>query len=242
MPKMHRPRVAVFASGHGTTFRAVADAVHDGLADFEIALLICDHDDVGVLDHAKEVNRLYGMNIKVEIINKKRYPGGARRRGQTTEEAEATLRVLEENNIDHVALIGFWRIVGPEVTAEYGWTPEFAAKDPKHRGLYLARMSNTHPGILPATTDTYGVPAQAKVLELGLKETAHTLLVVTSGGIDDGPVIAENRVPVFAPGKYPSKLADTPEKLFARVQRVEKAHLPLDLDKFLKDQQEFLAS
>jgi len=236
MPKTYRPKIAVFASGHGTTFRAVAEAVHDGLVDFDIALLVCDHDNVGVLDHAQEVNQLYGMDIKVEIINKKRYPGGQRQRGQTVEEAKATLAVLKANDIDHVALIGYWRIVGQEVTDEYGWKPEYAKADPKHRGMYLARMSNTHPGILPATQDTYGVPAQAKALELGLKETAHTLLVVSNSGIDDGPVIAENRVPVFAPSKYPSKMADTPEKLFARVQRIEKAHLPLDLDAFLKDQ------
>lgn len=242
MKKTNRPRVAVFASGHGTTFRAVADAVHDGLADFEIALLVCDHENVGVLGHAKEVNKLYGMGIKIEIINKKRYPGGARERGQTAEEAEATLRVLKENKIDHVALIGFWRIVAPEVTEAYGWLPEYGKRDPKHRGMYLARMSNTHPGILPATEDTYGTLAQEKTLELGLKETAHTLLVVTNGGIDDGPVIAENRLPVFAPAHYPAEFADTPEKLFARVQRVEKAHLALDLDKFLKDQRQFLAN
>jgi phosphoribosylglycinamide formyltransferase-1 len=99
-------------------------------------------------------------------------------------------------------------------------------------------MSNTHPGILPETTDTYGTNTQAKVLELGLTETAHTVHVVAAG-VDEGPIIAEHRVRVFAPSKFPAEMADTPESLFARVRRIEKAHLALDLDAFLKNQAQF---
>lgn len=240
MPKTDSPRVAVFASGSGTTFRAVADAIHDGVADFDIVLLITDREDAGVLGKVADVNKLYGFDIKIEIINKKRYPGGQRSRGQTRAEAEATIQALKDHRIDHLALMGCMRIIAPEVIDAYGWKPEYAAKDPKHQGLYFARMSNTHPGILPATADTYGIHTQEKILELKLDETAQTFHVVAAG-VDTGPVIAENRVPVFAPGTYPPEMADTPEKLFARVQRIEKAHLPLDLDKFLKDQRLFLA-
>jgi folate-dependent phosphoribosylglycinamide formyltransferase PurN len=74
-----------------------------------------------------------------------------------------------------------------------------------------------------------------------LDETAHTFHVVATG-IDTGPIIAEHRVHVLPPSKYPSHLADTPEKLFSRVQRIEKAHLPFDIDTFLKRQAIFLAN
>ncbi len=240
MPKT-KPRVAIFASGGGTTFQAVADALSEGLADFEIALVISDHEDAGVLERVARANKDYGFKIKVEIINKKRFPEGVQGRGQTRAEAEATIQALKKHKIDHLALMGCMRIIAPQVIEAYGWKPEFAKKDPEHRGLYLARMSNTHPGILPATTDTYGIHTQEKVLELGMQETAQTFHVVAAG-VDTGPVIAENLVRAFPPSKYPKDMADTPEKLFARVQRIEKAHLPLDLDKFLKDQRRFLAS
>lgn len=230
--------IAVLASGSGTTFRATADAIHDGLVDFDIGLVITDRATAGVLEQVAEVNQLYGMKIKTAIINKKRYSGGAQGRGQTREEAEATIEVLKKHHINHVALMGYMRIIAPQLIDEYGWKPEYANEDPKHRGMYSARMTNTHPGILPATLDTYGRHTQAKVLELGLKETAHTVHVVAAG-VDEGPIIAEHRVHVFAPSKYPEHLADTPESLFARVQRIEKAHLPLDLDAFLKTQIRF---
>lgn len=240
MTKTARPRVAVFVSGNGTTFQAVADAIYDGLVDFEIPLLITDREDAGVLTRVAEMNKRRGFDIKVEIINQERYPGGAQGRGQTETEAAATIKALRDHAIDHLTLMGCMRIIARQVIEVYGWRPEFAAQDPEHQGKYLARMSNTHPGILPATADTYGIRTQEKVLHLGLDKTAQTFHVVAAG-VDTGPIITGNPVPVFAPGKYPARMADTPETLFARVQRVEKAHLPLDLDKFLKDQQLFLA-
>jgi len=236
MSKRQRPIIAVFASGGGTTFQAVADAIHDGLVDFSIGLLITDQEDARVLDRVAMINKEYSFGIKTIIINKKRYPGGPQDRGQTRAEAAATIAALKEHHIDHLCLMGCLRIIATQVIEAYGWRPEYAARDPENQGIYKVRLTNTHPGIVPATNDTFGVHTQEKVLSLGLRETAHTLLAVT-GGVDDGPIIAEHRVAVFPPSLYPSELADTPEKLFARVQRVEKAHLPLDLDAFLKHQE-----
>jgi phosphoribosylglycinamide formyltransferase-1 len=232
MGNAKRPRVAVFASGSGTTFQAVADAIKEGLVDFDIVLLITDHEDAGVLQRAKK------LNIKTAIINKERYPAGAQGRGQTRAEAEATLRALHEHKIDHLALLGCLRIIAKQVIEEYGWRPEYAKKNPKHKGMYLARMTNTHPGILPATTDTYGIHTQKQVLKLGLEETAQTFHVVATG-VDKGPIVAEHRVRAFPRSRFPKEQADTPEKLFARVQRIEKAYIAFDIDGFLKDQQRY---
>ncbi len=189
--------------------------------------MITDHEDAGVLQRVADINKNYGWNIKTVIINKKLCPGGPQPRGQTLDEAKATCEALKANNIDHLTLMGCLRMIGQQVIDEYGWKPEYAKQDPKHKGMYLTHMTNTHPGILPATTDTFGMHTQELVIKLGLKETAHTFHALAAG-IDEGPIIAENRVRVL-PG-------DTPEKLFARVQRIEKAHLPLDIDAFLKDQ------
>ncbi|HEV7454364.1 MAG TPA: formyltransferase family protein [Candidatus Saccharimonadales bacterium] len=240
MTARHRPAIAIFASGSGTTFQATADAIHQGLVDFDIGLVITDREHAGVLQRVDEVNRLYGFIIKKYIINKKRYPGNPQGRGQTRDEAAATIAALEANRIDHLCLMGCLRIIAPQVIEAYGWQAAYAKKDPEHDGLYMARMTNTHPGILPATADTFGIQTQQKVLELGLEETAQSFHVVATG-VDKGPLISENRVRVHPALLYPAALADTPEKLFARVQRIEKAHLPLDLDTFLKDQARWLA-
>lgn len=241
MSDTHQPVIAVFASGSGSTFRSVADAVHQGLVSFSIGLVITDHEDAGVLQQVAEVNKTYGFAIQTTIINKDRYPEGEQGRGQTKAEAEATLQALAEHKIDHVALMGCLRIIAPQVIEAYGWRPEYVKQDPEHQGKYLARMTNTHPGILPATTDTFGIHTQAQVLELGLPETAQTFHVVSTG-VDKGPIIAEHRVQAYPRSLYSASMADTPEKLFARVQRIEKAYLPLDLDSFLKDQARFRAS
>lgn len=233
-----RPRIAIFASGSGTTFLATAEAVRDGLADFDIGLVITDHEDAGVLDKVNVLNQNSDFDIKTSIINKTRYPDGPQVRGQTRAEADALLNALEKFGIDHLALMGCLRIIAPQVIEAWGWKPEHATKDPRNKGMYLARMTNTHPGILPATSDTYGIHTQERVLELALDQTAQTFHAVATG-VDTGPVIAENLVRVFPPSKFPPEIADTPEKLFARVQRIEKARLPLDLDTFLKEQSRF---
>lgn len=231
--------MAIFASGGGSTFRAVAETVAAGLVDFSIALVITDHDDAGVLTQVVEVNKKFGLGIKTEVINKQKYPAGPQGRGQTEAEAAATIGVLKKYAIDHLALMGCLRIIAEQVIEEYGWRSEYAERDTKTKGMYYARMTNTHPGILPATTDTYGIHTQQAVLDKGLTETAQTFHVVARG-IDKGPVIAEHRVRAFPTMRYPARLADTPEKLFARVQRIEKANIAFDLDGFLKDQAVFL--
>lgn len=235
-----KPRVAVFASGGGSTFRAVADTIAEELVDFEIVLVITDHEDAGVLQQVAAVNKLYKFSIATAVINKKHFPGQPQGRGQTGEEAAETLRLLKQHNIDHLALMGCLRIIAEQVVESYGWKPEYATQDSKFKGIYLARMSNTHPGILPATGDTHGIHTQESVLAKGLTQTAQTFHVVATG-IDTGPTIAEHLVPAFPTSKFPASLSDTPEKLFARVQKIEKANLAFDLDAFLKNQAVFEA-
>lgn len=228
---MNKPLVAILASGSGSTFRVVAQAVQAGEVGYEIALVITDKEDAGVLAQVEEVNSLYGFTIKSEIINAKRYPAGSQRRGQTIEEASVMCQLLRECKVDHVCLLGSMRILGKQVVKEFGWQSQYSLDDPEHKGKYRARLTNTHPGILPATADTYGLYTQQKVLDLGLRETAHTFHVVSSG-VDKGPIIAEHKVAVMP--------KDTAKILFERVQAVEKQHIAYDLDKFLEEQQNYL--
>jgi len=160
MHKTGRPRLAVFASGAGTTFRAVADAIHNGLVDFDISLVISDREDAGVLEQVDEVNRLYNFAINKKIISRERYPDGPQGRGQTQAEAEATCNALRDHRIDHLALIGCLRIIAPQVIEAYGWKPEYAHQDPGNtkvgidhgraqRTLAFCLIRPTHSALIP---------------------------------------------------------------------------------------------
>ena len=71
----------------------------------------------------------------------------------------------------------------------------------------------------------YGMQIQQYVLDHNLPYGGQTLHL-TGAGYDDGPIIAEHKVPV-EPG-------DSAETLFAHVQAVEKKYLPGDIEDFIK--------
>ena len=50
---MKRVRLAVFASGSGSNYQAIAEACADGRLDAEIVLLVCDKPGAKVLERAE---------------------------------------------------------------------------------------------------------------------------------------------------------------------------------------------
>lgn len=108
---------------------------------------------------------------------------------ETREDFEAALdAALREVGAEFVCLAGFMRIL----------TPGFV-------NAWSGRMINIHPSLLPKFK---GVDTHARAIEAGETEHGCTVHWVTPG-MDEGPVIAQARVPVL-PG-------DTPETLAARV-------------------------
>jgi len=228
MSETYRPRIAVLASGGGTTVEAFIHATQNNV-NAEVGLVVCNNppDKVGVYDRIKRLNDQYGLDIKTAYINGKMYPGGNQGRGQTLEESQAICDLIASGGYDHVALMGYMKEVRGALIDEYGWHPDF-------KSIYQARMTNTHPGPLPETTDTYGIYTSQRVLKLGMfgiGASRYTMHLVSSG-IDLGPIVAESPVDVLAD--------DTPESLFARVQTVEKRQLPIMLGEFLAKQHEYL--
>ncbi len=105
------------------------------------------------------------------------------------EDFEAALdAALREAGAEFVCLAGFMRIL----------TPGFV-------NAWSGRMINIHPSLLPKFK---GVDTHARAIEAGETEHGCTVHWVTPG-MDEGPTIAQARVPVL-PG-------DTPETLAARV-------------------------
>jgi len=87
--------IAIFASGRGTNFSAVARAVRKGLVKADLSLLVCDNPKAGVIARAKRAG------VKVVLFDDK------------------IIQRLKEEKIDLVVLAGFMRILGPEFVREY---------------------------------------------------------------------------------------------------------------------------
>ncbi len=115
-------RIAVFASGTGSNFRALAEAGKAEAYPGEIVLLLCDRPDAGALAIAAE----YG--IEAQVIEP------AKKRGRLDEASENRyLATCRERGIEWICLAGFMRILG----------------DPLLQG-YPDRVLNIHPSLLPS--------------------------------------------------------------------------------------------
>lgn len=90
-------RVGVLASGRGTDFQSIVDAVERADLDVEIAVMICNNKDALVIERAKK----HGIPwVHIDHLGKSR------------EEFEAELvRELKVKEVDLVVFAGFMRIV-----------------------------------------------------------------------------------------------------------------------------------
>ncbi|MFK7697628.1 phosphoribosylglycinamide formyltransferase [Paenibacillus sp. HJGM_3] len=124
----HRPfRIAVFASGSGSNFQALVDAVAAGKLDVTIELLVCDKPQARVVERAAQAG------VNAFVFRPKEYASRAEY------EAEI-LRLLEERQIDLIVLAGYMRLITATLI------------DP-----YYGRIINIHPALLPSFPGVNGI-------------------------------------------------------------------------------------
>ncbi len=104
---------------------------------------------------------------------------------------------LEGEGVDLVVLAGYMHLL----------TPAFLDR-------FQNRIVNVHPSLLPAFPGAHAVADQ---LAAGVAESGATVHLVDEG-IDSGPVLAQERVPVLA--------GDSVETLHERIKAVEHRLLP----------------
>ena len=104
---------------------------------------------------------------------------------------------LESHGVELVVLAGYMHLL----------TPEFLDR-------YPDAVVNVHPSLLPAFPGAHAVEDQ---LAAGVAESGATVHLVDRG-VDSGPILAQERVPVRAD--------DTPETLHARIKELEHRLLP----------------
>lgn len=108
-------------------------------------------------------------------------------RGMKRAEFDALVDVeLRAAGVELVALAGYMRVLSPEFMA--GWE---------------GRILNIHPSLLPLYK---GLDTHARAIEARDAEAGCSVHVVTPE-LDDGPVIAQARVPIL-PGDTPDSLAE----------------------------------
>ncbi len=120
-------KLAVFASGTGTNFEAIAKACAEGVIKAEVALMVCDRPGAAVIGKAA----CYG--VETFVFSPKDYPSKA---AFETEIAS----LMDEKGIDLVCLAGYMRIVGDTLLEAYG-----------------GRIINIHPSLLPAFKGAHAV-------------------------------------------------------------------------------------
>lgn len=136
---------------------------------------------------AAGINFAQQANIPCKVIDHKGF--------STREEFDfAVNAVLQGQALDIICCAGFMRIMTPVLIAPWA-----------------GRMLNIHPSLLPAYK---GLHTHQRALDDGATEHGCTVHVVTSE-LDDGPIIAQTKVPVLA--------SDTAEILQQRVLQVEHA-------------------
>lgn len=165
---MTLPRLAILASGNGSNFHAIADAIRAGTLHAQIAGLLCNRADAYALTRAAQLHI-----PSVVITNSK----------NADELGDAIIAALAPFTPDLICLAGFMRIISPRVLHTFprivnihpALLPQFPGLRAIERAFAVARA----PGA-PADAQTTGV-------------TVHWV----DHGVDTGNIILQERVEIF---------------------------------------------
>ena len=166
---VERPlKLAVFASGSGSNFQSILDAVERGELRLDIVLSLSDRSEAGALERAAR------HGIPTTVISPRTFEADS-------DYAGAMMQTLENHGVNFIALAGFMRKIPTAVTSAYS-----------------GRMVNIHPALLPAFggKGMYGRRVHEAVIEYGVHWTGATVHVVEEE-YDTGPIVLQEPVPVL---------------------------------------------
>lgn len=120
-------RLAIFASGAGSNFEAIARACADGTLPAEAVLMVCDRPGAAVIERAER------LGVPSFVFSPKTYESKA------AYEQEIVSR-LREAGVDFICLAGYMRILSDVLLDAYG-----------------GRIVNIHPSLLPSFRGAHAV-------------------------------------------------------------------------------------
>jgi phosphoribosylglycinamide formyltransferase-1 len=185
-------RLAVFASGRGSNFRAIVDHTRMGiLQDVEVSLLVTNVPDAPAIGFAIEKSI---PTVFIEGVFGRKFANKQEKEKARNEFDEKALEILRQNRIDLATLAGFMQVLGPVIV-----------------DAYRLSIMNIHPAkdlLRFGGSGMFGDRVHAAVLRAGEKESGCTVHYVDNS-IDGGPIILQSTVPV--------EVGDTPETLAHRI-------------------------
>ncbi len=116
----NKPKIAVFASGNGSNFQAIADAIAGGQLEAELVLVVTDKPQAFVVERAQK------MGVESFAFKPKEY-------GSKAMYEEMLKGKLLGLGVEWIVLAGFMRLIGPMLLT-----------------AFENRIVNIHPSALPA--------------------------------------------------------------------------------------------
>ena len=121
------PNIAIFASGSGSNFQAIADAIQNEKLEASIALLVCDNSQAFVIERAKK------LQIETLVFNPKSF-------SSKVDFESMIAQKLIDLNVQLIVLAGYMRIIGETLLKQF---PN--------------KIVNIHPALLPSFPGAHGI-------------------------------------------------------------------------------------
>lgn len=160
-------QIVFFASGSGTNFQSVIEAVERGKINARIAGLITNKPDIGAIKRARSYNIPVNVIAPSSFNDQKKYES-------------ALLNTLKIWRPDLIVLAGYMLKIPAAIIR-----------------AYAGKIINIHPALLPkfGGKGFYGLKVHEAVLDGNDTETGCSVHIVTEE-YDEGPVLAQRKVPV----------------------------------------------
>lgn len=148
--------IAVMASGNGSNFQAIVEAVKRGQIKAKLKLLVSDNPDAYCLERAVKAKVKAFIVDRRDFLNKRDFE-------------EQIVKKLKSERIDLVVLAGFMRILSPYFVRQY-----------------KNKILNIHPALLPAFKGSqsiadafkYGVKVTGVTVHLVDEEVDHGRIIL----------------------------------------------------------------
>ena len=159
--------IGVFASGRGSNFQAILNAIEQGILPARVTVLLSNKSDVGAFEIAN------AYSIPTVHLSQKQFADEALY-------AAAMLQILSSHNVELIALAGYLKRIPTVVVREF-----------------RNRILNIHPALLPSFggQGMYGHHVHEAVLASGVKLSGATVHLVDEE-YDRGPIVLQKTVAV----------------------------------------------
>ena len=160
--------IAVFASGRGSNFQAILDAIQKGFLPARVCAVVSNNSAAGALVTART------QNIPAFHLSQKQFP---------SEDAfsKSLLSLLQDHDVQLIALAGYLKRLSPSVIERY-----------------RNKITNVHPALLPSFggPGMYGHHVHDAVIAAGVKVSGATVHLVDEA-YDRGPIVLQKAVEVL---------------------------------------------